>query len=133
MSIEKIVIELRRVLSVEDNVIYAILFGSVVEGRMREDSDMDVAIKFFIRPEPLELGRLSSLMESAVGRPVHIVDVDTAPPPLRYEIFRTGITILVRDETLMAEDKARAIMEYLDSKPYYERMVKGMIRAMMNA
>ncbi|GEM_PF-3790860 len=53
--------------------------------------------------------------------------------PPRYEIFRTGITILVRDETLMAEDKARAIMEYLDFKPYYERMVKGMMRAITNA
>ncbi len=81
MSVEKIVIELRRVLSVEDNVIYAILFGSAVGGRLREDSDVDVAIKFFVRPEPLELGRLSSLMESAVGRPIHIVDVGTAPPP----------------------------------------------------
>ena len=124
---------MRKALSAESNVIYAILFGSAVEGRLREDSDVDVAVRFSTRPDPLELGRLSSLMESVVGRPVHIVDIGRAPPPLRYEIFRTGVVILVRDETLMAEDKARAIMEYLDFKPYYERMARGMMRAMMDA
>ncbi len=133
MSLEKIVNQLRNLLSAEKNVLYAILFGSVVEGRLRYDSDIDVAIRFSTRPDPLELGRLSSLIESVVGRPAHVVDMSRAPPPLRYEIFRTGIVILVRDETLMAEDKARAIMEYLDFKPYYERIVKGMMKVMMDA
>jgi len=124
---------LKRVLLREGNVIYAVLFGSAARGEMREDSDVDLAVKFRMKPDLVELGRLSAELESEVGFPVHIVDLDDAPPPLRYEIFKEGVVVMVRDETLLAEDKARAIMEFLDFKYHYDAMANGMFEAIKRA
>ncbi|RLG41656.1 MAG: hypothetical protein DRN78_04025 [Thermoproteota archaeon] len=128
-----ITVRIKESLSKKPNIVYAILFGSAAEDRLREDSDIDVAIRFFPEPDVMELGEISSLIESVVGRAVHVVNIVRAPPPLRYEIFKNGVLILVRDEGLLAEDKARAIMEYLDFRPHYENMAKGLMRALGNA
>ena len=128
-----ITVRIKESLSKKPNIVYAILFGSAAEDRLREDSDIDVAIRFSPEPDVMELGEISSLIESVVGRAVHVVNIVKAPPPLRYEIFKNGVLILVRDEGLLAEDKARAIMEYLDFRPHYEKMAKGLMRALGNA
>ncbi len=125
--------KLSEVLLREDNVIYAILFGSAARGEMREDSDIDLALKFYRKPDLMELGRLASELESEIGIPVHPVDLDEAPLPLRYEIFREGIIVVVRDETQLADDKAKTIMEFLDFKYHYDIMARGMIKAIRDA
>jgi len=125
--------KLNRVLLGESNVIYAILFGSAARGEMRKDSDVDLALKLHRKPDLMELGRLASELESEIEMPVYPVDLDDAPPPLRYEIFKEGIVVLVRDETQLAEDKARAIMEFLDFKYHYDIMAKGMMEAIRGA
>ncbi len=96
---------IRKALSKRSHIMYSILFGSAAKGRLREDSDIDIAIRFSSEPDIMELGEISSLIESVVGRAVHVIDIAKAPPPLQYEIFKEGIPIFVRDESKLIEDK----------------------------
>ncbi len=123
--------ELRRALEDEQDIAYALLFGSGGRGALRPTSDVDIAIEF--RPGTLRdtatLGRLAARLESAVGREVDLVVMEEAASPLAYRIFRDGRIIVEQDHTVLAARKARAILEYLDFKPVEERCADGVLRA----
>jgi predicted nucleotidyltransferase len=121
---------LRRVLEHDDRVAYALLFGSMARGTSHAQSDVDVAIG--TRGASLDvfaIGDLTARLESAAGRPVQLVLLDTAPPGLAYRIFRDGQRIFVRDEAALKNRLARAILEYLDFKPVEEMLTRGVLRA----
>lgn len=123
--------ELRRVLGPEQDVTYALLFGSGGRDALRPTSDVDIALE--MRPgtprDTGTLGRLAGRLESAVGRKVDLVLMDEASSPLAYRIFRDGRVIVERDHSALVGRKARAILEYLDFKLIEERCADGVLRA----
>jgi len=118
---------LQAILRRDDNVRYALLFGSAAHGRLHAGSDVDVAVGFSRRPTVQELGELIAALELAVGRAVDLVDLADAPPSLSWRIFREGAELLVLDREALVERKARAISAYLDWKPVEERLVGGVL------
>ena len=122
---------LQRALESDPRVAYALVFGSQARGTAHQHSDVDVAIGFGggRRLGTLELGGLIARLESAVGRTVHVVDLDEAPPGLAYRIFRDGRTILKHDEQALKARLARAILEYLDFQPVEAMFAHGVLRA----
>src|SRR5262245_36901025 len=122
---------IRGVLETENDVLYALVFGSTARGDQRADSDVDLAVA--LRPGPAwdaqALGALASRLESAAGRPVDLVLLDEAPAPLAYRVFRDGRVVVERDHQALAARKARAILDYLDFKPIEERCTAGVLRA----
>lgn len=122
---------LRRALEGEPDVANAILFGSRARGTARPDSDVDVALELIAgAPRDAQaLGGLASRLESAAGRPLGLVLLDEAPPPLAYRIFRDGRLLIERDHARLVRRKARAILDYLDFKPVEERCADGVLRA----
>ena len=122
---------LRRLLEAEPDVAYALIFGSSARGTARPDSDADVAIGLVggAPRDVLTLGRLTTRLESAAGRPVDLVLLDEAPAPLAYRIFRDGRLIVERDHRALVARKARALLDYLDFKPIEERCAAGVLRA----
>jgi len=77
-----------------------ILFGSVAERKARRTSDVDVAIAC---SEPIEPERKKAYLESiaaAMERPIDLVDLLRAPPPLIATIFSTG-KLLRKDDRLL--------------------------------
>jgi predicted nucleotidyltransferase len=123
--------DLRRVLTEEREIAYALLFGSTGRGAPRAGSDVDVALE--LRPsaprDPVTLGQLVARLESAAGRPVDLVLIDEAPAPLAYRIFRDGRLLIERDHERLVRRKAQAILQYLDFKPVEERCAEGVLRA----
>lgn len=122
---------LRRVLDLEPDLLYALVFGSVSRGSQRPDSDVDIAVEF--RPgaarDVRTVGRLASRLESATRRPVDLVLLDEAPAPLAYRVFGHGRLLIERDHAALVVRKARVIAEYLDWKPIEERCARGVLRA----
>ena len=122
---------LRRILEAEPGIAYALLFGSTVRGTARADSDADVAIE--LKPggarDVHTLGGLVARLASAAGRPVDLVLLDEAPPPLAYRIFRDGRLVVERDHDAMVARKARALLDYLDFRPVEELCAAGVLRA----
>lgn len=122
---------LRRALDGEDDVAYALVFGSTGRGRQRPDSDVDVAIE--LRPgarrDPRALGQLVARLESAGGAPVDLVLLEEASPGLAYRAFRDGRIVVEHDHAALVARKARVILEYLDFRPIEERCAAGVLRA----
>jgi predicted nucleotidyltransferase len=122
---------LRRALEAEPEVINAVLFGSRARGSARPDSDVDVAVELAAGAarDALGLGGLAARLESAVGRPISMVLLDEAPPPLAYRIFRDGRVLIERDRAALVARKTRAILDYLDFKPVEDLCAAGVLRA----
>lgn len=77
----------------------------------------------------LELGELACRLEAAAGRPIDLVLLKEAPPPLAYRIFRDGRVLLDRDRPALTARKARAILEYLDFQPVEELCARRVLAA----
>jgi predicted nucleotidyltransferase len=122
---------LRRVLEADSRVAYALLFGSHARGSAHAHSDVDVAIGLHdgVRLDTLESGELTARLETAAGRPVHVVMLADAPPGLAYRVFREGRVIVVHDEQARNARLARAILEYLDFRPIEQEFTRGVLRA----
>ena len=68
----------------------AIVFGSLVHGEVRRDSDIDVAVQL---PTPLDADQKMQLIAdiaAMTGRPVDLVDLRTVGEPLLGQILKHG-------------------------------------------
>jgi uncharacterized protein len=82
-----------------------------------------------VRLAPLEVGALTARLEEAAGRPVDLVLLDEAPPGLAYRVFRDGRPIAVRSEPALKARFVRAVLEYLDFKPFEDLFTRGALAA----
>jgi uncharacterized protein len=120
---------LRAVFDSDPRLAYGLLFGSHARGTAGIESDLDIAVAIVgaDRFDVLALGELTSRLEAAVGKDVHLVLIDEAPPGLAYRIFRDGQLIAVRDRAMLIRRRARAILEYLDFQPVEELCARGVL------
>lgn len=93
-------------------------------------SDLDVAIglRTGVSFGASDIGALVSRLEAAAGREVDLVILNEAPPALAYRVFRDGRVILEADRTARVARQARAILDYLDFKPFEERFTRAVLR-----
>lgn len=97
-----------------------VLFGSLVRGQARTDSDADIGILGGGFWQQLELG---GAIASELGREPHVVDLKAAPTVLAYEIAKTGVPLYERERFSWARFGARAASAYFDFQPAHERLV----------
>ena len=74
----------------EKGIISLALFGSVIHGRARSDSDIDVLVD--VNPESrfslVSLVSVKNLLEEHLGRPVDVVTRDGIEPSLKNRVFK---------------------------------------------
>jgi predicted nucleotidyltransferase len=87
-----------RVLRTQQNVRLAVLFGSVSRGDDRPDSDVDLVVQF-AEPSVRALSLLTGRLEDALGRPVQVVELESAEdsPLLLADVLRDGRVLVDRD------------------------------------
>ena len=105
----------RQLLEGRGDVRLAYLFGSAAREEVRSSSDLDVAVLFEPRPDPLDLDRFTVELQGAARRDVDLIILDSAPPVLAHEIIATGRLLVSRDETERVSFEARATARYLDT------------------
>ena len=88
---------LRAVLIREEDVRSAWLFGSVVRGEDRTDSDIDVAVWMQSRPDFERFSTLQLRLEQAIHRPVDLLVLNDCNPLVAREAVR-GIPLLTRND-----------------------------------
>jgi len=123
---------LQEVLAGDPRVAYALLFGSTARDQAHVGSDLDVAVAFRagVTMDVPALGELVSLLERAAGgRRVDLLLIDEAPAPVAYRAFRDGVVLVENDHAALAAGKARAILEYLDFRPFEELAARGVLSA----
>jgi predicted nucleotidyltransferase len=111
------------VLSREEDVRLAIVFGSTVRGEPRMDSDVDVAI---LARAPLSARRrreLTILLADATGRPVDLVDLRTAGVVVTSRVLRYGKRVVSKDSRAFGDLLSRTLLDTADFLPYHERIL----------
>lgn len=89
---------LRRIFRTEKSVPLAVLFGSMATGEDRDDSDVDLLIKY--RNADLDgVARLRRRLREALQRPVHLVLLEDAEqsPSLLADALQEGRVVLDRE------------------------------------
>ena len=104
----------------------AILFGSAVRGRLRADSDVDLAI---LAMDTDAQARLETDLLATLGaygrvarRDVHLVDLERADPALRRSIFEHGRVLFDRSGGRLRALEVRTLIEYFDGE-YMRRII----------
>lgn len=125
MTPEEIAKIVREHLEIQPDAAAAYLFGSVAQGRMRERSDVDVAVIFTAGAgdKPARFDRRLEL-EIALGELIHktvqVVDFEAASISLRYQIRKHGRLIVDREPRRRVMLEAASIGQYLEMSPVYE-------------
>ncbi|MDJ0269050.1 MAG: nucleotidyltransferase domain-containing protein [Aigarchaeota archaeon] len=120
---------LRAELSREPELAYAILFGSHSEGTARDDSDIDIAVKWRSKDAVTRLklcAKLSGRLSLAYATTIDIIDVEKAPLDIAYSALTSGKPLIVNDKQQLLKDKIYYTIMYLDIAPvlrlHYEKM-----------
>ncbi len=104
-------------------IVCAILFGSLVKGNARMESDVDVAVladhRLVAREKMLLIGQIASV----TGRPVDLVDLSHVGEPLLGQILREGERIL-GDDTVFASLISKHVYNRADFSPYQQRILR---------
>jgi predicted nucleotidyltransferase len=94
-----------------------LLYGSAAKGRMRADSDVDIAVLLGSSPpDPFIVARLRTDVEAVLGRDADLVILDTASPILAMEVLRQHRTLACRDDELLRGFLVKVLGAYFDLK-----------------
>lgn len=107
--------DLRVWLSSRDDVDLVVLFGSAARGEGRPDSDVDVGVIY--AGDATQRRAFDNDLERHLRRELDVVDLDRAPPQLRFEIARDGVMLRERSKGTWTDFRARAFVDWWDFAP----------------
>lgn len=70
------------------------IFGSVVRGEAREESDIDILVEIESRMSLLEFVGLKLELEEALGKPVDLGEYSEIKPIIKEQILKEEVPIL---------------------------------------
>ena len=79
---------------IENDVDKASIFGSFARNEAKEDSDIDILVKFKSRKSLFDLARLELELERESRRKVDVITYDSINPLIREHILKEEIKIL---------------------------------------
>lgn len=108
-------------LEADENVQFALAFGSRISGRPGKRSDLDLAVYFNRPPGGLEFLEKVSRLSDAAGLEVDLVALNSASAFLRHQVMKTGALLISKNDLLLRRFRERTIMDY-DEYRYVARM-----------
>ena len=119
----KVTEDITRYLAGRPGINLAILFGSLSRGRAMAHSDIDLAVAM---ARPLTAEEKLEMIEGLaqiVGRPVDLVDLQSADGLILSQILTTGNILLCNNRTLYAELIKKMLFNDADMMPYRDRIL----------
>lgn len=111
---------------------FAYVFGSYAGNKIRGDSDIDVAIYLEKEIDTDTYLRIKADLSQAFKKEVDLVILNTAPPLLKYEIYKNNILLFAHDKMIESRYKVKTLFEYNDIKKYldlsYDATIKRLKR-----
>jgi hypothetical protein len=121
---EKLIERLKDFLRSRDEVVFAYVFGSFLEGKTFHDIDIGIYLSEIPQEQSTHYGlALSQTLSSKLRIPVDARILNFAPASFLYHVIR-GKLIIERDEEVSAKLTERTIQRYLDLKPLVYRGIK---------
>lgn len=121
--------KISNVLKGDDNIVFALVFGSHVNGQANQLSDVDIGIFTKDDIPILHLGRIVSALEKVGEKEVDLVvlnDLYKRKPNFAFQIISSAKLLFTRDEDLFVDFKKNVFLYYLDAKPLID-MVKAAV------
>jgi uncharacterized protein len=119
---EELVARVREVLASRQDVRWAYLFGSAVNGEHHRDIDVGVVLVDEPAPSAVRFGQLAAqLAEALPEHPIDLVDLSAAALALRGEVVRGGIVVIDRDRSARLEWEIEVTRRWLDIAPWIAR------------
>jgi predicted nucleotidyltransferase len=118
-------------LEADDNILFALVFGSAAGSKITALSDVDIGIYIKFEIPLLEMGRLFVGLEKIVGRKIDLVvlnDLYRRKPNFAFNIVSTGKLIFASDRRTFVDFKRNVFLYYLDTKTLIEMVSKSMER-----
>lgn len=109
------------ILYAEEGLQLVIVYGSVVAGNMRIDSDVDIALLF---DQPLCAERkmeITARLERELLRNVDLVDIATLSGTILKQILCKGRVLYQKKTGILAEQAKKMIYNQTDMMPYVSR------------
>lgn len=126
-------VERIKILAEKYRIIYAIVFGSLIEKRfIKRESDIDLAIKVANLKESEVYDFLKNFMRDLNINNLDIIIINFSPFSLKYDILTRGKIIFCRNEEELFEDELKIRKLYNDwiyfSKNFEEREIKKVMK-----
>jgi len=110
----------------KQKVVLGYLFGSQAKGKIGPLSDIDIAVYFkeaITSDERFDLrlkilGELADLFKTD---DIDLVVLNDAPPLLAHRILKEGVLIFSDNDKKRLEFEVKAVLKYLDWKPYLDK------------
>ncbi len=113
---------LRGVLARFPDLVLAILFGSVAQGRQRSDSDLDIGVAADNELTAADKTAIIEALAESTGRAIDLIDLKVVAEPLLGQIVRHGRRIL-GDDGAYGRLISRHLFEQADFMPYRSRVL----------
>ena len=111
--------ELAAALTADPDVQLAVVFGSAARGALHRRSDLDIGVMGL--RSTTRLAALAVTLARIAGREVDLIQLETAPPLLRFEIARDGAVLAARAPHLWPDFQARAMVDWWEWAPLARR------------
>jgi uncharacterized protein len=125
--------ELTAYLETQPAVLAAVVFGSAAAGRLRPESDLDLALLFAHDDVPNDVAALDirAALEQHTRRDIDLIVLNRAPTILAFQAAKKGRLIFCRDSHAYQRYVVHLISEYADFKiirrPIEEAVLKRRI------
>lgn len=117
----------KNILMVYEDIAFAYIFGSYVQGNTRADSDIDIAIYLEKKVDIDVYLEIKMHLSEICKREIDLIILNNATPLLKYEIYKNNILLFARDKAIETNYKVKTLFEYSDIKKYldlsYDRTV----------
>ena len=113
----------------KNSVVFAYLFGSQATKNTGKLSDIDIAVFFSEKIDKdkrfdKKLRIMAELSLLLKRDDIDVVVLNDAYPLLEHRIVKSGVVIFSRDEKKRLDYELKAIMGYLDFKPFIDKYTK---------
>lgn len=108
------------VLITDENIIFAYIFGSYAKNKLRKDSDLDLAVYLQNDIDTYDYLDMKRRLTEKLKREVDLIILNTAPPLLRYEIYKNNILLYTHSKTRESRYKVETLFQYSDMKKYLD-------------
>jgi hypothetical protein len=100
----------------DDNVDFAVLFGSQGSGKAKPESDLDVAVYFKDPPQGMAALHYINTLSEAAGEEVDVSVLNRASAFLRHQVFKTGVPLVIKDPVGYRRFREKTITDYQEYK-----------------
>ena len=110
------IMNVRKFLENNPNVVFAHLFGSAASGKQRKNSDIDIGIFFKRSPRGLVLLKLINRLSELAGADVDIVVLNKASAFLRHQVMKHRLKLTIKDRAAYVKFREKTISDYDEYK-----------------